>query len=231
MYELPYLSIDKLDPEWCLKQCRYIINNFPIYEKANNSGKFFKTYQTYRFYKESNIPIIKEFVNIIENFSNTFLEIYPNKKYYLEYISVTHVLDSNEKICVWHKDRTYFDGQFHITVLGNGYVKIFEGGIESTLKIDNGTIWYLNGSNYLHTIQETQGERFEICAPNAMRRKELNLWKNASSDTKDKCITLNEELLNTRNNTKKDHIFTKQNWSGRERINDQWIMAMGDWPE
>lgn len=231
MFELPYLPIDKLDPDWCLNQCKYVINNFPIYEKANNSGKFFKTYHTYRFYKDSSIPLIKEFVNIIEKFSNTFLKIYPNKKYYLEYISITHVLDSSKKMCVWHKDKTYFDGQFHITVLGNGHIKIYENGIESTLKIDNGTVWYMNGSNYLHTIQQTKGERFEICAPNALRRPELKLWEKSASNTKERYIIQTNTLLKNRKQTIKDHNFAEETWSGRERVNNKWILAKGEWPE
>ena len=64
-----------------------------------------------------------------------------------------------------------------------------------------------------------------------MRRKKLNLWKDAAADTKDKCIILNDKLLNTRSNTIKDHVITEQNWSGRERVDGKWIVAKGEWPE
>ena len=73
MYELPHVSIDNLDPTWCLDQCYQIINTCPMFEKANNSGKFFRNYHTYRFYIDSELPIVKKFVEVIDNFSDILI--------------------------------------------------------------------------------------------------------------------------------------------------------------
>ena len=49
---------DKFDPKWCLEQCKYIINNFPMTE-SDISGKFFHTYKTCIFIKQVNCPTSK----------------------------------------------------------------------------------------------------------------------------------------------------------------------------
>ena len=43
----------KLDPKWCLEQCKYIVNELPRTEKSNASGKFFNTYEQWKFHKSS----------------------------------------------------------------------------------------------------------------------------------------------------------------------------------
>ena len=161
MYELPYVSIDELDPTWCLDQCYQIINTCPMFEKANKSGKFFRNYHTYRFYIDSELPIVKKFVEVIDNFSDIFCATYPNKEYYLGYVYLAHTIDSSEKICVWHKDKTYFDGQFHLTVKGNAKIKIsikeenknylFE--LKEKRKFDYETFKYLNKEHYIKKIR------------------------------------------------------------------------------
>ena len=64
-----YTNICNFNADWCLDQCYQIINTCPIFEKANNSGKFFRNYHTYRFYIDSEIPIIKKFIETLNNFS------------------------------------------------------------------------------------------------------------------------------------------------------------------
>jgi len=231
--ESPYINIDKFNVDWCLDQCYQIINTCPIFEKANNSGKFFRNYHTYRFYTDSELPIVKKFVETLDNFSETFCATYPDKEYYLGYVYLAHTIDSSEKVCVWHKDKTYFDGQFHITIKGNARVKIQDEGIESYIYADNGTVWYLNGSKYLHTIEPSTGERFELLAPNALRKRGLDLWKNAASDTPERWIDPQDpDIVANRKRTHSEHTYTIDKWSGREKNTDgTWRMAKAEFPE
>jgi len=231
--EPTYTNISNFDADWCLDQCYQIINTCPIFEKSNNSGKFFRNYHTYRFYIDSEIPIIKKFVETLNNFSEIFCTTYPDKQYYLGYVYLAHTINSNEKICVWHKDKTYFDGQFHITVKGNAKIKVQDGSIESKIYVDNGTVWYLNGSKYLHTIESSDGERFELLAPNAPRKRGLDLWKNGASNTPERWINPQDpDIINNRKRTRSDHKYTLENWSGREKnIDGTWELAVAEFTE
>tara|TARA_Y100001963_G_scaffold51182_1_gene71600 strand:+ start:2864 stop:3595 length:732 start_codon:yes stop_codon:yes gene_type:complete len=220
-----YVTIGNLDADWCLEQCREIINTCPMYQKANNSQKFFRTYHQYRVYKDSQIPIVKKFVEMVEEFSDTFKETFPNKEYYLSYIYLAHTIDSSEPICVWHKDRAFFDGQFHITVLGNGNIKIKDGGIESKIKVENGTVWYMNGTSYLHTIESTEGERFELLIPNAPRKRTLDIWERITSNTPERWLNPHHpDIAPNTKRTENDHTGYKS-WSG---LDDDGNFAIGE---
>ena len=167
---------DKFDPKWCLEQCKYIINNFPMTESSNISGKFFHTYKTWHFHKTSQLPIIKEFTQVVDKHAVEFEKIY-QKPLEVDWIVLAYTSDDSEEMSVWHKDRYYLDGQFHVTVQGNANIDVDTGENIFHLQVPNGTVWYLNATHYYHKICPGSGnERFELCAPVNMR-PELREWK------------------------------------------------------
>ena len=167
---------DSIDPDWCLSECRKIISDLPMTESSNISGKFFHTYKTWHFHKTSQLPIIKAFVEFTEKHREEFEKIY-NKPLEIDWIVLAYTSDDSEEMSVWHKDRYYLDGQFHITVQGNANIDIDTGKEKFNLKVPNGTVWYLNATHYYHKICPGNGnERFELCAPVNMR-PEIRKWK------------------------------------------------------
>lgn len=161
-----YTIFDELDPEWCLQQCKEVIKEFPMTEKGNGSGKFHDNYFCWHFHKTSEVPIVKKFIEIIENNVDKFEEIY-GRKCIPNWVSIAYTVDDSKEICVWHKDRYFFDGQYHITVKGNANLAVkHEDETVENIVLPNGTVWYFNGTRYLHTINKGKGEeRFEICCP------------------------------------------------------------------
>jgi hypothetical protein len=167
---------EKLDAEWCLTQCKQIIQTFPITESSNSSGKFFHTYKSWHFHKTSEIPIIKKFSELIMSHQDKFEKIY-NKALNIDFIMLAYTEDNSKEMSVWHKDRYFLDGQFHISVQGNGNIDLNNEKDIINISVPNGTLWYLNGSHYYHTIKIGTGiERFELCAPVNMR-PEHREWK------------------------------------------------------
>jgi|TARA_R110000868_G_scaffold385262_2_gene653058 hypothetical protein len=167
---------DSFDSQWCLDQCQQIINDFPMTESSNISGKFFHTYKTWHFHKTSQIPIIKEFNNVVEKHKHQFEKVY-NKPLEIDWVVLAYTSDDSEEMSVWHKDRYYLDGQFHITVQGNANIDVDKDGEVFNLQIPNGTAWYLNATHYYHKICPGVGnERFELTAPVNMRPA-LREWK------------------------------------------------------
>ena len=180
-----YTIFDQLDEEWCLSQCREIIDKFPMTEKGNASGKFYDNYFCWHFHKTSQVPIVKKFVEIIEANIDNFKGIY-NRDCVPTWISVAYTVDDSKDICVWHKDKYFFDGQYHLTVKGNANiaVKHDDDSIEEIL-LPNGTVWYFNGSRYLHTINKGIGEeRFEICCPINQKPTTLKLMAMSNDEWK-----------------------------------------------
>jgi hypothetical protein len=161
-----YTIFDKLDPEWCLDQCREIIEKFPMTEKGNASGKFHDNYFCWHFHRDSQVPIVKKFIEIIDANKEKFEEIY-GRECNAQWVSIAYTVDDSKEICVWHKDRYFFDGQYHITVKGNANLAVkHEDETVENIVLPNGTVWYFNGTRYLHTINVGKGEeRFEICCP------------------------------------------------------------------
>lgn len=161
-----YTIFDNLDPEWCLEQCRWVTENFPMTEKGNGSGKFHDNYFCWHFHKTSEVPIVKKFVEVMEANVDKFKDIY-ERDCIPNWISIAYTVDDSKEICVWHKDKYFFDGQYHLTVKGNANIAVkHEDESVENIFLPNGTIWYFNGSRYLHTINQGQGqERFEVCCP------------------------------------------------------------------
>lgn len=157
-----------------------------MFEFSNGSGKFYGTYQTWHFHKSSNHPLIRSFADAAEKYAPEFERIY-KKKLNIEFISLAYTPDASRPLCIRHKDGFFFDGQLHLTILGNSHI-IVEDPNEKVLTFDNGTFWYLNGSEYFHTIQPTHGERFELLAPVNQRPEDVAAKKICISDAPERYL-------------------------------------------
>ena len=134
---------DKLDPDWCLEQAQWIIDNLPMTETSNSSGKFYHNYRCWHFFKDSEVPLIKEMVRLIQEQAKQFEEIYrrvpiPN------FFVLAHTIDDSKEMCVWHKDRYFFNGQYHCTIKGNANISVDDGKEVHNINLPNGTVWYLS---------------------------------------------------------------------------------------
>lgn len=177
MHGPTHTIFDKLESNWCLEECKQIVQNFPMTESSNSSGKFYHTYKCWHFHKTSQVPIIKTFAENILKHSEEFEKIY-NKPLNIDFIVLAYTSNNSEEMSVWHKDRHFMDGQFHISVQGNGNIDVKETEDEIiNITVPNGTLWYLNATHYFHKIRPGEGiERFELCAPVNMRPEHRD-WK------------------------------------------------------
>lgn len=193
--EKHFLEFDMLDPQWCLDQAESIISKYPYSERSNVSGKFFKNYQGWIFHKTSSLSLIQTFGKFCQKYADSFKEQF-SKKLEVEFIRLNLVEDASEEICIWHKDGYFFDGQMHLTVLGNACVEVQNNNKIEFLHFPNGTFWYLNGSRYYHRIVPTKGRRIEICAPISPRRESVKIMKKALVKSPEKRVDgNNSELL------------------------------------
>ena len=165
-------NIDEIE-----KECRKIFNKFPITVQGTASGKFSKYYQAWQFYKDSEQNLIQEIVSLVDSCLVEFKKEFPKKNFYYQFIQIVYSKDCRKLLCVPHKDAHCYDGQIHITVLGNGNISIWSDKGDNLKKrdkiyVENGSIWYINSSRFLHTINRyktpTRGssfERIEILVP------------------------------------------------------------------
>ena len=187
---------DKLDPDWCLEQAQWIVNNLPMTETSNSSGKFYHNYRCWHFFKDSEVPIVKEMVRLIQEQAKQFEEIYrrvpiPN------FFVLAHTIDDSEEMCVWHKDRYFFNGQYHCTIKGNANISVDDGKEVHNINLPNGTVWYINASEYLHKINTGTGnERFELCAPMNQRPEHVDMKLKGVVNNKWRYIDGNNEDYN-----------------------------------
>ena len=157
--------------------CQNVFKNFPETTIGNASGKFSKHYEVWQFYKDSQVPLIQEVVNLVEQSKKDFCKAFSNKIFSYQYVQIVRNKDCRNLLCIPHKDGYWFDGQFHLTVLGNANISIWSGGRESaknkqSLWFENGSFWYINSSEYYHTINQyfqptknNKYERIEILIP------------------------------------------------------------------
>lgn len=176
----PVLKFAAFDVDPLEKWAQEIIRTLPASESANSSGKFFKTYRCWHFYKDSSHPLIRFFYNASQKFQNEFEDRY-QRRLNLDFIILSFVEDSSKEICIWHKDGYFFNGQLHLTVLGNANIEIEVDSSVELLKMPNGSFWYLNGSSYRHRIRPSQGPRIEICAPVDQKPEDVRIKKQALS--------------------------------------------------
>jgi len=157
--------IEKLDAGFALEQARWIKNNIPLFEEANGSGKFYSNYKTYSFWHDSQIPIIRQFVDAIFSKRDSFKKTF-ERDITLSSIYMSYVERGDEEICVWHKDGYWWNGQFHLCILGNSNILIKDESLQMHVQAEAGTVWYLNSTEYYHKILSSwPGERFELLAP------------------------------------------------------------------
>ena len=128
---------------------------------------------------------VKCLVSSLENSAPKFESVF-GKKLDIEFINLSYVEDSSNEVCLWHKDGYFFDGQFHLTVLGNSQIEVVTANGENLLlsKV-NGTVWYLNGSSYYHKVKSGSGPRVEILVPQSPISSLREMRKRCISNTKE----------------------------------------------
>ena len=199
MVEPTHNIFGKLDAQWCLEQCKYIVNELPRTEKSNASGKFFNTYEQWKFHKSSNLPIMKKFREELEKHLPEWEKIYKRKPR-IDFFILAYTKDSTKDISIWHTDKYFYDGQFHLTVQGNANIETEK----ETIFLDNGTLWYLNGTTYKHKINTNKEsiERYELCCPIYQHQKHIDsLMSCVKDDTK--LVYPNNEFKKMTNTEKK----------------------------
>lgn len=173
------LALGASDPIWLEQEANRIIDNVPITELGNASGKFFENYECWVLHHSSDLPLVRHFMTLLENAKNEFVEVF-EREAKVEFITLSLVRSPSQQICVPHKDGYFFNGQFHLTILGNGGITVYEPD-DSKIAIEhpNGTFWYLNGTEYFHEIAPIRARRIEVCAPCSPREDLLALRKRA----------------------------------------------------
>ena len=159
-----FYHFDSMNPDWALSEVSKMQKKHPPSEVSNASGKFFKNYTCWHFHKSSQWPLVVSINHLIRENRKRFSEVYRKDLAY-EFIVVSIVEDANQEVCLWHKDGHFFDGQIHLTVLGNAKILVKNEGKVSEICMDNGSFWYLNGSNFLHKIKKITERRVEVCIP------------------------------------------------------------------
>lgn len=177
-------TFGRIGPSFCLAEAEKIVTELPFSERSNSSGKFYKTYKCWHFHKTSENPLIQEFVSQVNQNLEKLEEVY-KKKFQLEFVILSEVTELNCPVSLWHKDGHFFDGQFHLSILGNARVEVEDDDGE-TLEIlkEDGTLWYLNGSHYRHRLPPVKSRRLELCAPNNQLPLDVEIKKSAIKDLK-----------------------------------------------
>lgn len=173
-----FSDIGNLDPQWLRTRVQEILDGYPPTDYGNNSGKFYKNYETYWFHKSSSLELIQNFVSQVENFSSRFKEIY-SRELEIEFLFLSRIRDSSVPASLFHKDGYFWNGIFHLTIEGQSNIDYCfnpevcnPNEIQPTdiknLKFESGHIWYFNSTPFYHKIGLGEGERLELCAPCSM---------------------------------------------------------------
>ena len=135
---------------------------------------------------------MKKFREELEKHLPEWEKIY-NRKPRIDFFILAYTKDSSKEISIWHTDKYFYDGQFHLTVQGNANIETEK----ETIFLDNGTLWYLNGTTYKHKINSNKEsiERYELCCPIYQHQKHI--------DTLMTCVKDNTKLVYPNNNFKK----------------------------
>jgi hypothetical protein len=199
--------LGEIDPDFALENAHWIRKNIPLYDLSNTSGKFYRNYESYAFWKDSSQPLIKAFVESIIGNEKDF-HFRHKKRLDLSFIYLSYVKDSSESICIKHKDGYWWDGQFHLTIQGNSNIEIEEGSLTSIITAKPGSIWYLNSSNYLHKIATTNctSERFELLAPCGFREESRILHEQATTSTTERWIDSTHEAMVAHRKAAMEHM-------------------------
>lgn len=185
----PYdLNLGSVNAQLALNQAEWIRDHLPFTQRANGSAKFYRNYISWGFWRDSQLPLIQDFVAVLEKGRDQFESIY-QRPMQIGYIYLSYVEDASQEMCLWHRDGYWWSGQFHLTILGNAEILVREKGVETRIRKDNGTVWYLNGTQYEHKIAADHiGPRFELLAPCGFREPSAQAHRNAATETPERWI-------------------------------------------
>jgi hypothetical protein len=185
---LTHLNLNKMDPQWALQEAERMMAFHPVSERANASGKFYRNYQCWHFHKNSSWPLIKEFAQQLEFSREAFTQNFTKPMNY-EFVILSLVDGGGLEVCNFHRDGYFFDGQLHLTILGQANIEVLhDDNLTELLRPQDGTIWYLNGSQYYHRVVPPLTRRIELCAPlnqlpkdveikmRAVRKEDGKMW-------------------------------------------------------
>lgn len=146
----------KLDPEFCMEQAHWIIKNIPCFEQDDIA-------RVWRFHVDSEVPLLREAAEHIKKCATGFDKVF-RRSPKVTFFVFTETLKDREET-VWFKDKVSW-GQFHFAISGGSNILIDNGTKVNTIKVDDGSAWYLNSADYMHRINEMNGaERLELYAP------------------------------------------------------------------
>lgn len=157
-----------VDPQWAVQECLQIRDKCvgipaPCYSVPYSSFK--SDYVSYVFHRDSRLPLIRKFVELIEENKKDFLSIFPQASWGFEFIGMMYVQDASKKFCEPHRDSVFFAGTWHLTVQGYGNIMLYPEKSEPTLlRFKSGTLWFLDSGKVVHQIIPTAQslERFEL---------------------------------------------------------------------
>ncbi len=173
-----HLVLDSISSEWAKSQAASIVENIPMTQTGSASGKFFKSYQQFLFHHSSSHPLIAKFRDTL--FSNRLrFEATYNRPLQIEWIYLSYIQDPSENSCIPHRDGYWMNGQAHLTIQGNSGIRVWDedpydnpNAKFEDLNFENGTVWYLNGTELHHSILTTSCQdrrtnlpRIELLAP------------------------------------------------------------------
>tara|TARA_B100000287_G_C20597622_1_gene766751 strand:- start:397 stop:1089 length:693 start_codon:yes stop_codon:yes gene_type:complete len=158
-----YFSIfDKIDPQWAQEHALEIFETMPRFQRGVTTAKFYHNYETWKFVRGSKHPLIKKFFDLIDENEKYFENIY-KRKCNVHICRLTYVRDASKDISVWHKDGKYLNGNMHLTIKGNCNLLIKDENCTTHLQVPDGTFFFFNATEYLHTVKPTFDERIEAC--------------------------------------------------------------------
>ena len=194
-----------LDPNWCLREAKRITQTIPMFERSNTSGKFYRTYHCWHFHRDSNEPLIQKFLELCEQQREIFTATY-HRPLEIDFLILAHTPDSSQEMCIYHKDGHYFDGQMHLTILGNANIHVLHDtqfepsptepvnlASGELIRVPNGTFWFLNSTRFTHKILPSTGERFELCAAVNYRKDLVHSMMRAVSEKPSRHLELIDE--------------------------------------
>jgi len=146
----------KMDLEFCMEQAHWIMKNIPVSEQT-------ELRRVWRFHKDSAVPLIQEAQLHINKVTKAFEETYRRSPSTTFFILTETLKDSDDPI--WFKDKVS-QGQMHFSIEGGSNIDIDNGTKIKNVTVPEGSVWFLNSSQYMHRPVDTNGAtRIEMFAP------------------------------------------------------------------
>lgn len=192
-----YLSFTKIDSNWCLAQAQHIVRSFSVTQSGSSSGKFYDNYNQYLFHIESEHPLISRVRELIIEHQFSFEQVY-KRPLKTEWVYLSCVKSGTGPICIPHLDGYWMNGQLHLTIQGQSCIHYWKTSPyeddsvkPQPLIFDNGSFWYLNGSEYYHSIftpnkNQIGKDRFELLVP--VEPRNLEDYKHCLSNCRFKYV-------------------------------------------